>query len=222
MKEDQSRQRHNGAGAKAPRQVGETAGRPVCLEHSEGEGEGEREADPLWGSPGPLRSSTGRTSWQEEAALRGGACSSLGRPVPGLVLWAWAPGRGETPLPSSCNKQAEVPGKGLAGDPTVAERWSLDSGLYLPAPYLPFPPTNSYLSFKAQLQCPLPLTSSVPGVPQPRDLPLLVVGLRVSPLDHGPFGACPQPDSHWSPELTLEVATEQVNGREGDGETGSK
>ena len=43
MKEDQSRQRHNGAGAKAPRQVGETAGRPVCLEHSEGEGEGDPE-----------------------------------------------------------------------------------------------------------------------------------------------------------------------------------
>ena len=184
--------------------------------------ERERGKQIMWGSPGPLRSSTGRTSWQEEGALRGGACSSLGCPVPGLVLWAWAPGRGETPLPSSWDKQAEVPGKGPAGDPTVAERQSLDSGLYLPAPYLPFPPTNSYLSFKAQLQCPLSLTSSVPGAPQPQDLPFLVVGLRVSPLDHGPFGACPQADSHWSPELTLEVATEQVNRGEGDGERGSK
>ena len=54
MKEDQSRQRHNGTGAKAPRQVGETAGRLVCLEHSEGEGEGEREADHV-GVPRPTQ-----------------------------------------------------------------------------------------------------------------------------------------------------------------------
>lgn len=45
MKEEQSKQRDSGAGAKVLRQVGETAGRPVCLERREGGGEGQREAD---------------------------------------------------------------------------------------------------------------------------------------------------------------------------------
>ena len=37
-----------------------------------------------------------------------------------------------------------------------------------------------------------------------------------------PLGPVPGLIHTWSPELTLEVATEQVNGREGDGERGSK
>ena len=43
MKEEQSKQRDSGAGAKVLWQVGETAGRPVCLERWVGGGEGQRE-----------------------------------------------------------------------------------------------------------------------------------------------------------------------------------
>lgn len=60
IKEERYRWRDNPAGAKALRQVGETAGRPVCLEWSEVGGVG-RGKQITWGSQ-----ATGRTSWQEE------------------------------------------------------------------------------------------------------------------------------------------------------------
>lgn len=37
-----------------------------------------------------------------------------------------------------------------------------------------------------------------------------------------PSGPVPGLIHTWSPELTLEAATEQVNGKEGDGEGGNK
>ena len=74
----------------------------------------------MWGSPGPLRSSTGGTSWKEEGVLGATAvhwavlcqvlCYGLGHLT-----------GGETPLSSSWDKQTEAPGKGPAGDPTVVE-----------------------------------------------------------------------------------------------------
>lgn len=81
-----------GYGAGALRQVGETAGRPVCLERSEWGGGGQREADHV----GVPRSTQvlHRGDIMEGRGGAGGDCSSLGRPVPGLVLWAWAPDRG--------------------------------------------------------------------------------------------------------------------------------
>lgn len=133
--------------------------------------------------------------------------SSLDHSVPGPVLGVCAPERGETHLPSSWTNRLRPLGKGQQ-EVQAAEWWRLNLGLYLLAPYLPFPPTNSYLFFKPQLKCPLPLklllspsvllVFGVPAAPGPPPA-TLILGLWIPLLDHGPFRACPQADLHLVP-----------------------
>ena len=120
--------------------------------------------------------------WEDIVAGRGGHLvgrgnrSSLDHSVPGPVLGVCAPERGETHLSSSCTSRLRPLGKGQQ-EVQAAEWQSLNLGRYLLAPYLPFPPTNSYLFFKPQLKCSLPLkllltasvllVSGVPAAPGP-------------------------------------------------------